>query len=97
MATRRDAAKPAGSRWNPRQAKAIIKRRPWVSTVVVLASAVVVVGLAVHVRRSLSATPPPAPVRTATPAVPLRTGPPAFPLKVGPTGRYLVDGITARS
>lgn len=49
------------------------------------------VGLAVYVRRALSAAPAPASVRAARPARLLPTRAPAFPLSVGPTGRYLVD------
>ena len=72
-------------------AKSIIARHRRLVVVLTLAGAVAVAGLALYVHRALSATPPPAAVRTAAPAKPLPSPPPAFPLRLAPTRRYLVD------
>ena len=72
-------------------AKSIIARHRRLVVVLTFAGAVAVAGLALYVHRALSATPPPAAVRTAVPAKPLPSPPPAFPLRLAPTLRYLVD------
>ena len=74
-----------------RHGRSLVSRHPRAAFVLALGAAVVVVGLAIHIRNASTAPPGPPPVETAHPAAVVATRGPTFPLRVGPTRRYLVD------